>query len=56
MKYVAMPMNASASVKAIPMYMRTVRRPCSSGWRATDSIVLPTTMPTPIPAPMAERP
>ena len=27
MKYVAIPMNASASVKAIPIYIKTVRRP-----------------------------
>ena len=29
---------------------------CSSGWRATDSIVLPTAIPTPMAGPMAARP
>ncbi len=51
-----MPMKASASVKAMPIHISTWRRPASSGWRATPSIVLPTTMPTPMAGPIAARP
>ncbi len=51
-----MAMKQSASVRAIPIHIRVCRRPASSGWRATDSMVLPTMMPTPIPEPMTARP
>src|SRR5690554_6790162 len=56
MNATAIAMNASASVNAIPRNMRPVRRPCSSGWRATDSTVLPTTMPTPMAGPIVATP
>ena len=50
------PNSASASVNAIPrnIVVRTV--PADSGWRAIAVMALPTTMPMPMPGPMAAPP
>src|SRR6478752_5868461 len=56
MNATAIAMKQRASVRAIPRNIRLLSRPWSSGWRATDSMVLPTMTPTPIPEPIAARP
>src|SRR5215211_5658855 len=45
-----------ASVSAKPSHMRPSSEPRSSGWRPTDSMVLPKMKPTPTPGPIAPKP
>ena len=49
------PNRASASVKAMPRNMVVRTMPAASGWRAMAVMALPTTMPMPMPGPMAAR-
>ena len=50
------PNRASASVKAMPRNMVVRTMPAASGWRAMAVMALPTTMPMPMPGPMAAPP
>ena len=50
------PIRASASVKAMPRNMVVRTMPAASGWRAMAVMALPTTMPMPMPGPMAAAP
>src|SRR5450631_1070130 len=50
------PNRASASVNAMPRNMVVRTMPADSGWRAMAVMALPTTMPMPIPGPIAAAP
>ncbi len=50
------PMRASASVNAIPRNIVVRTMPAASGWRAMAVMALPTTIPMPMPGPMAAPP
>jgi hypothetical protein len=50
------PIKARASVKAIPKNIVVRTMPADSGCRAMDEIALPTTVPIPIPGPIAAKP
>ena len=56
MKARTKPKSASASVKAMPRNMVVRTMPAASGWRAIAVMALPTTMPMPMPGPMAAPP
>ena len=55
-KPAAKPSRPRASMRAAPMNMLVRSAPATSGWRAVPSCVLPTTMPMPMPGPIAARP
>ena len=50
------PIRASASVKSMPRNIVVRTMPAASGWRAIAVMALPTTMPMPMPGPMAAAP
>ena len=50
------PNSASASVNAMPKNIVVRTMPADSGWRAMAVMALPTTMPMPMPGPIAAPP